>query len=81
MHQSFTDTYTLVKWFFNNFCVFDDRFSVLSIPCVAQELCARFLYKCPASRSDSLQQHGLLVAQLTAECRYILQRAAPSPLK
>ena len=60
MHQSFTDT--LVNWFFNNFSMLADSFSVLSIYCVAQGLGASFLYKCPVSRGGSLQQHCLLVS-------------------
>ena len=36
MHQSFT--HALVKWFFDNFLMFADSFSILSIHCVAQEL-------------------------------------------
>jgi len=59
MHQSFTDR--LVKWFFDKFPMFADSFSVLSIHCVARGLDASFLYKCPASYSGSLRQHGLLV--------------------
>jgi len=59
MHQSFTDT--LVKWFFDNFPMFADSFSFLSIHCVARGLRASFLYKCPASRGRSLRQHDLLV--------------------
>jgi len=35
--------------------------SVVSIHCVARGLGASFLYKCPASRGDSLRQHDLLV--------------------
>ena len=41
-HQSFIDT--TVMWFFDNFPVFADGFSVLSIRCVARELGASFLY-------------------------------------
>jgi len=60
MHQPFTGA--LVKWFFDdNFPMFADSFSVLSIHCVARGLGASFLYKCPASRGGSLRQHGLLV--------------------
>ena len=59
MHQSFTDT--LVKWFFNNFLMFADSFSVLSIQCVARRLGANFMCKCHASRGGSLRQHGFLV--------------------
>jgi len=42
---------------------------------------ATFQYKRPASRGNSLRQHGLLVAQLTVDCPYTLQWVAPSPLK
>jgi len=61
MHQSFTDT--LVKCFFDNFSMFADSFSVLSIHCVRRPKirCKLSVYKCPASRSGSLRQHGLLV--------------------
>jgi len=59
MHQSFTDT--LVKWFFDNFPMFADSFSVLSIRCVARELGASFLCKCYSSRGGSLRQHHLTV--------------------
>jgi len=59
MHQSFTGT--LIKWFFDNFHMFADSFSVLSIYYVARGLGASFLYKSLASRSGSLRQHGLLV--------------------
>jgi len=43
MHQSFTDT--LVKWLIDNFPMFADSFSVLSVQCVARGLAASFLYK------------------------------------
>jgi len=43
MHQSFTDT--LVKWLFDNFRMFADSFSVLSIHCVVRELGANFLHR------------------------------------
>jgi len=67
MHQSFTDT--LVKWLFDNFPIFADSFSVLSIHCVTRGLHAScFLYKCPASRGGSLRQHGLLVT-FCVSCR------------
>jgi len=59
MHQSFTDT--RVKSFFDNFPMFADSFSVVSIYCVARGLGASFLYKCLAAHGGSLQQHGLLV--------------------
>jgi len=60
MHQSFTDT--IVKWFFYNFPVFADSFSVFfSILCTVRGLGAIVLYKCPALRAGSLRQHGLLV--------------------
>ena len=36
MHQSFTGT--LSKWFFDNFCMLADSFSVLSVHCVARGL-------------------------------------------
>jgi len=49
MHHFFTDA--LVKWFFYNFPMFADSFSVLSIHCVARGLDATFLYKCSASRA------------------------------
>jgi len=72
MRQSFTDT--LVKWwFFDNFPMFDDSFSVVSIHCVARGLGANFLYNCPASRGGSLRQHGLLVGmRVTTEDRYFV---------
>jgi len=41
--------------------MFADSFSVFSIHRVARVLGASFLYKCRASRGDSLRQHGLLV--------------------
>jgi len=44
MHQSFTGI--LVKWFIENFPMFADSFSVLSIHCVPRGLGASFLYKC-----------------------------------
>ena len=44
MHQSFTGA--LVKWFFDNFPMFVDSFTVLSIHCVGTELGASLLYKC-----------------------------------
>ena len=62
MHQSFTDA--LVKWLFDNFPMFADSSSVLSIHCVARGLGASFLYKCLASRGSSLRQHGFLVFYL-----------------
>jgi len=40
MHQPFTDT--LLKWFFDNFPIFADNFSVLSIHWVARRLGASF---------------------------------------
>jgi len=43
MHQSFTDA--LVKWFYDNFFMCADSFSVLSIHCVARRLGASFLHK------------------------------------
>ena len=52
MHQPFADT--LVKRFFDNFPMFADGFSVLSIHCVARGLGESFLYKRPASRGGSL---------------------------
>ena len=55
MHQSFTDA--LVKLFFDNFPMFADSFSVLSIHCIAQGLDACFLYKCPVLCGCSLQQY------------------------
>jgi len=54
MHQSFADRSTLVKWGFDNFPMFVDSFSVLSIHCVVQGLGTSFLHKCPASRGGSL---------------------------
>jgi len=59
MHQSFTDT--VVKWFFDNFAMFADSFSILSIHCVARGLDTCFVYECPAWRGGSMQQYGLLV--------------------
>jgi len=41
--------------------MFADSFSVLCIHCVTRGLAASCLYKCPASRGDSMRQHGLLV--------------------
>jgi len=41
MHQSFTDAF--VKWFFDNFPLFADSFSVLSIHFAARELDESFL--------------------------------------
>jgi len=61
MHQLFTGA--VVKWFFNNFPMSADSFSVLSIHCVARRLAASFLCKCPASCSGFLRQHGLLVCR------------------
>jgi len=61
--------------------MFADSLSVLFIHFIARGLGANFLYKCCASCGGSLRQHGLLVAQLTAECPYTLQSAAPLPLK
>jgi len=52
MHQSLTDT--LLKWFLDNFPMFADSFSVLSIHCCP----------CPAMRGGSLRQHGVLVSFL-----------------
>ena len=49
MHQSFTDA--LIKWFFDNFPLFTDSFSVLSTHVVVRGLGASFPYK-PASRID-----------------------------
>jgi len=63
MHQSFTDT--LVKWFFDNFTMFADSFSVLSVHCVARGLDASFLYWCPTPPDGSLRQYGLLVVYNT----------------
>jgi len=40
--------------------------SVLSVHCTARGLRASFLYRCPASCSSSLRQHGLLVFQPNA---------------
>jgi len=74
MHQSFTDA--LVKWSFDNFPMFADSFSVVSIHCVDRGLDASFLYRCRASRGSSLRQHGFLVAQLTAESPRTLQCAS-----
>jgi len=59
IHQSFSNT--LVKWFFDNFPMFANSFSVLSIHRVARGLGASFLYKCPASRGGSPGQHGFVV--------------------
>jgi len=42
IHQSFT--YTLVKWSFDNFPLFADNFSVLSVHCGARRLGVNFLY-------------------------------------
>jgi len=53
MRQSFTDTH--VKWFFGNFPMFADSFSVVSIHCIARGLGASFLYKCLASCGGSLR--------------------------
>jgi len=60
-----------------------DRWRPVSIHCLAlaRGLGTSFLYKCPASRGSSLRQHGLHVAQLTAEVHYNLQQATPFPLK
>ena len=52
---------SIIKWFFDNFPMFADSFSVLSIHCVVRGLGASFLYKFSASRGGSLRQHGLLV--------------------
>ena len=71
--------YTCKVVFPHNFPMFADSFSVLSIYYVAQGLCASFLYKCPASRGGSLQQHGLLGAQSVA-ILYNRERAALFPL-
>jgi len=57
MHQSFADA--LSKWFFGNFPMFADIYGVVSIHCVARALGASFLYKCPASRGSSLEEHSL----------------------
>ena len=59
MRQSFTDTH--VKWFFGNFPMFANSFSVVYIHCIARGLGASFRYKCLASCGGSLRQHGLLV--------------------
>ena len=59
-HASVLHWYTCKVVFFDNFPMFADSFSVLSIHCVARELDASFLYKCPASHGGSLRQHGLL---------------------
>jgi len=56
-HQSFTDA--LSKWFFGNFPMFADIYGVVSIHCVARALGASFLYKCPASRGSSVEEHSL----------------------
>ena len=45
MHQSFTGT--LVKWFFDNFPMFADSFSVVSIQCVAWGLGQAFCTSAP----------------------------------
>ena len=58
LHASVPHVCTYIVFFDNNFA---DSFSVLSIHCVAPELGASFLYKCPATRGGSLGQHGLLV--------------------
>jgi len=63
MHQSFTDTLTC-KLVFRQLPHVCRRFSVLSVDCVARGLGASFLYKCPASRSGALRQHGFLVVKL-----------------
>jgi len=49
MHKSFADT--LVKWFFDNFSMFADSFSVLSIHCVARGLGASSPYKTALHRT------------------------------
>ena len=59
MCQSFSGT--LRKWFLDNFPMFADSFSVVSIHCVAQGLGANFRYKCFALCGGSLRQCGLLV--------------------
>jgi len=64
MHNYFTGT--LLKWFFDNFALFADSFSVLSIHCVARCLGASFLYKCPASRG------GLVPCDSTALLLFLL---------
>ena len=55
MHQSFSNS--LVKWFFDNFPMFADRFRLVSIHCVVRGLDANFLYMYPESRGSSLRQH------------------------
>ena len=60
MHQSVTDA--LAKWFFDNFPMFVESFSVVSIHYVAPELGASFLYRYPTSRGSSLRQHGFHVS-------------------
>jgi len=42
--------YLWIVFFLENFPIFADSFSVLSIHCIARGLAASFLYKCPASR-------------------------------
>jgi len=72
IHQSFTDV--LVKWFFNNFSMFANSFSVLSIHCVVRGLGASFLYKYPASRGSSLRQHGFRVIIVLFQSRVLFGR-------
>ena len=66
MHQFFTDA--LVKWFSDNFRMFADSFSVLSIStALSKDYVQAFCTSAPhcavvtASRGGSLRQHGLLV--------------------
>ena len=53
--------------FFDNFSMFDDSFSVVSIHCVVRGLRASLLYKCHESHRSSLRQHGFLVTFSTAK--------------
>ena len=65
---------TVVKWFFDNFPMFANSSSVVSIHCVARGLGASFLYKCSASRDGFLRQHGLLVLNVADEvCRHMFR--------
>jgi len=67
MHQSFTGTLVIVKWFFDNFPMFADSFSGLSIHCVARKLGASFLYKCPVSRGGSCDSTAFLFFFVTEQ--------------
>jgi len=67
MHQSFTDA--LAKWFFDNFPMFADSLSVLSVHCVARGLGASILYKCPASRGAWFSCDSTIFLSLRVDIR------------